>query len=284
MTGLTNGTSYTFTVKATNPVGIRSGLGPIGASHSGHGARCTHRGHRHLQRQRPVGGVVDRSGLQWRGRHLQLHGDLVAGQLHLHTGTTSCTVTGLTNGTGYTFTVTATNSAGTGAASAPSATATPSTTPNAPTGVTATSNANAQSVVSWTAPFNGGATITKYTVTSSGGQTCTSTTPTPAATTCTVTGLTNGTSYTFTVTATNVDGTSAASAPSAPAVSGHCPGRTHRGHRHLQRQRPVGGVVDRSGLQRRSCHLRLHGDLVAGWLHLHHHRGHHLHGDRTDQR
>ena len=66
--------------------------------------------------------------------------------------TTSCTVTGLTNGTSYTFTVTATNSAGTGPASAPSAAATPATVPGAPTGVTATSYANAQSVVSWTAP------------------------------------------------------------------------------------------------------------------------------------
>ena len=82
------------------------------------------------------------------------------------TATTNCTVTGLTNGTSYTFTVTATNPAGTGPASGASAAAVPATVPGAPTGVTGTSNANTQSVVSWTAPAsNGGAAISSYTVT-----------------------------------------------------------------------------------------------------------------------
>ena len=131
--------------------------------------------------------------------------------------TTSATVTGLTNGTAYTFTVTATNSAGTGPASAKSAAVTPKgpvTAPGAPTGVAATAG-NAQASVHWTAPSsNGGAAITKYTVTASpGGRTATSTT-----TSATVTGLTNGTAYTFTVTATNSAGTGPASAKSAPVT------------------------------------------------------------------
>ena len=86
--------------------------------------------------------------------------------------------------------------------------------PGVPTSVSATSGANAQSVVSWTAPVSdGGSPITGYTVTANpGGQTC-SWTSGPLS--CTVTGLTNGTNYTFTVKATNAAGTSAASAPSS---------------------------------------------------------------------
>lgn len=90
----------------------------------------------------------------------------------------------------------------------------PATVPGAPTGVSATAG-DGQAVVTWTAPAsNGGATITNYTVTASTGQTCT-VNGSPAATTCTVTGLTNGTPVTFTVTATNSVNTGSASAASS---------------------------------------------------------------------
>src|ERR1019366_7997496 len=76
----------------------------------------------------------------------------------------SLTVTGLTNGTAYTFTVTATNAAGSSLASSASAAVTPLTVPGAPTAVTATPG-NAQAVVSWVAPSSsGGSAITGYNV------------------------------------------------------------------------------------------------------------------------
>ena len=85
------------------------------------------------------------------------------------------------------------------------------TDPGAPTAVTAVPGDGTVSL-SWTAPANtGGASILSYTGTASpGGATCTTT----GATTCLVTGLKNGTGYTFTITATNIAGTSAASAAS----------------------------------------------------------------------
>lgn len=84
--------------------------------------------------------------------------------------------------------------------------------PGAPTNVTATAG-NGTATISFDAPVSdGGSAITGYTVTSSpGGFKGTSATASPI----TVTGLTNGTAYTFTVVATNCLGDSAASAASA---------------------------------------------------------------------
>jgi hypothetical protein len=134
------------------------------------------------------------------------------------TPATKATVTGLTNGTAYTFTVTATNAIGTGPASAASNAVTPSapTAPAAPSNVSATAGSGSASV-SWTAPSSGGSAITSYTVTPYIGttaQTPTMVSGSPPATTATVNGLTNGTAYTFTVTATNAIGTGPASAAS----------------------------------------------------------------------
>ena len=195
--------------------------------------------------------------------------------------TTTCTVTGLTNGTAYTFTVTATNSLGTGPASAASAPATPSTVPGAPTGVTATGGQNAQSTVSWTAPSsNGGSAITGYTVTSTPGSILCTTT---GATSCTVTGLTNGTSYTFKVTATNGSGTERGVVGVGRHRPGHRARSADRCHGHLQCQRPGDRLLDGALDQRRQRHHRVHGHLERR-SDLQHHRGHHLHGHRPDQR
>ncbi len=81
--------------------------------------------------------------------------------------------------------------------------------PSMATSVVATTG-NAQASVAFSAPASdGGADITLYTVTSNDGITATGT-----ASPIVVTGLTNETAYTFTVTATNIRGTSVASAAS----------------------------------------------------------------------
>jgi hypothetical protein len=90
------------------------------------------------------------------------------------------------------------------------------TAPGTPSAVTATAG-NASATITWTAPYDGGAPISFYTVTPyTGGvaQQPSQVTGNPPSTTATVPGLTNGTSYTFTVSATNAVNTGSASAPS----------------------------------------------------------------------
>jgi hypothetical protein len=117
----------------------------------------------------------------------------------------------LTNGTAYTFTVTATNAVGTSAPSAASNSATPYTVPNAPTIGTATATGTTTASITFTAPVNnGGSTITSYTMVASPGGSTGSGGSSPI----TVSGLTQGTDYSFTCYATNAAGNSSSSSSS----------------------------------------------------------------------
>jgi hypothetical protein len=205
VTGLTNFTSYTFTVTATN-------AGSFTSSASSPSNSVTP-----LPSAPSITNTTAGDGqvsVTWSAASPAPTNYTVTsspGSKTCTTATLSCTVTGLTNGTAYTFTVTATYSGGT-VVSAASSSVTPKGPPGSPTSVHATAG-NQQASVGWTAPADdGGAAITGYTVTSSpDGKTCTTST-----TACTVTGLTNFTAYTFTVTATNaVPLTSPASSPSS---------------------------------------------------------------------
>lgn len=119
------------------------------------------------------------------------------------------TVTGLASNTNYTFTVKAVNAAGQSASSAASNSILATTVPQAPTIGTATAG-NTTASVAFTAGATGGKAVSVYTATSSPG----SITGTNSVSPITVSGLTNGTAYTFTVTATNANGTSTASSAS----------------------------------------------------------------------
>ena len=220
ITGLTDGTAYTFTVSATNGIGTgptatSASVTPVGPPGAPTGVTAT--------------GGPAQAGVSWtapgnNGSAITQYtvtpyiGTTAQTPTTVNAPTTSTTVTNLTNGTSYTFQVTATNGVGTGPAGTSNA-VTPAAVPVAPTNVTATAG-NQQATVSWTAPANNGSAITGYTITPYiGSQAQSPSSAGASATSATITGLTNGTTYTFSVSATNGVGTgpSASSGAVTPA-------------------------------------------------------------------
>ncbi len=131
------------------------------------------------------------------------------------TATLSCTITGLTNGTSYTFFVRASNSIGAGVLSGASPGVIPAGVPSKPLNVTvAQLGASTPSLtVAWAAPTNnGGSAVLEYYVTGTPTGGCYAAAP---QTTCIASGLTAGSGYKFTVRAANSLGQGAVSDTSA---------------------------------------------------------------------
>jgi hypothetical protein len=200
VTGLTNGQAYTFTAKAMNGVGwsLASGAStpvtpaappnaPTGVTASGGNELAIVSWIAPFDGGSPITAytVTSSPGSKtcvW------------------SSGPLTCTVTGLTNGQAYTFTVHATNGLGSSGESAPSDAVTPAAVPDQPSDVAATPGIGA-ATVTWAAAAANGTEISAYEVVSSpGGKAC-SWSSGPLS--CTVTGLTNGQAYTFTVRAMN---------------------------------------------------------------------------------
>jgi hypothetical protein len=123
-------------------------------------------------------------------------------------------VAGLQSDTAYTFTVTGTNAAGTGEASSASSSVTATTVPQAPTIGAVNATAVGVVTVAYTAGATGGKAVSAYTATSSPSS-ITGTGSSPIS----VSGLAQKTAYTFTVTATNANGVSAASSASSSVTT-----------------------------------------------------------------
>ena len=127
------------------------------------------------------------------------------------TGTSSpITLTGLSNGNTYSCSVVASNSAGSSAASN-AETAVPGVT--APPTITRTDFGDGEIYLYVTVSDDSGSAVTGYTASCTDGTT--TYTGTSSDSPITVSGLTNDTAYTCTVTATNGNGTSAASSATA---------------------------------------------------------------------
>lgn len=227
---LDTGTSYTFSVTATNDLGTSPASLPSASVLIGETASAP---------QSLTGTVGDgQVVLNW--TQPQTVGDTAISGYRIERSTsqsgpwvvqvadtgnaqTQQTITGLSNGQAYYFRVSAINSSGPGAQVTSSAYL-PGAVPAAPTGVVATGIQFAPNsiTVNWTAPSDPpGYPVTGYVVTSTpGGIQCV----VPTATvTCTYAGsnaLTAGTTYSFTVAAINGRGNGPASINSSPYLLG----------------------------------------------------------------
>ncbi|KJF15476.1 fibronectin type III domain protein [Acidithrix ferrooxidans] len=155
------------------------------------------------------------------------------GGIYNNSGTLTATNDSISNnsafisGDSYTFTIAAVNKAGTGTYSRSSNSVTPNSVPGAPTGVAGTPTnvvataGNGSITITWNPPSeDGGSSIIGYSVTQINVTTNTTTnvclsSDISITTTCSVTGLTNGDSYTFSVSAINSSGAGTASLLSA---------------------------------------------------------------------
>jgi sugar lactone lactonase YvrE len=217
--GLTNGAAYTCTVKARNVKGTGPSSLPTEAitpkTRPGAPTSVTAvagAGQATVSFQQPV----SNGGAAITGYDVTAY----QGSFYVtskSTASSPVTVTGLNNGTAYTFVVVAYNSEGSSPQSAPSNAVTPVTTPGEPTGVFATPG-NGTLSVSFSHNATGGSPILEFVAT------CGSQSQSGAASPITVTGLTNGTAYICTVRAVNAQGSSPASSPSFAATPRTVPG------------------------------------------------------------
>ncbi|TGG90098.1 MAG: hypothetical protein ERJ67_11550, partial [Aphanocapsa feldmannii 277cV] len=200
VTGLTNGTTYSFAVRAVNTSGKGAfsmvSAAPLAVPDAPSNLTPFPRDTQlwlfwdDPDNDTITGYHISSDG----GTTFRLHNDNSVGAL----------LTGLSNGITYTFAVRAVNGSGHGPWVTVSAT--PVAVPAAPSDLSVTTS-HREATLSWSDPGN--ATISRYELSTDGGSTFSAISSSNASTTShTVTGLTNGTPYTFALRAVNGSGNS----------------------------------------------------------------------------
>lgn len=223
VTPLVNGTSYTIQLKAQNINGASPASSAVAATPSTTPSAPTSLVATHGNTTASIAFTAGSNG-----------GDAITNYQYSVDGTnytafspaditSPVVITGLTNGTTYSVTLKAVNVNGAGVASS-SVSVTPSTTPSAPTSLSA-AYGNSSATISFTAGSNGGNAISNYQY-SLDGTNYTALSPAQSSSPVTVSGLTNGTTYSIYLKAVNINGASSASSsvsvtpstvPSAPS-------------------------------------------------------------------
>ncbi|MFV0306342.1 MAG: Ig-like domain-containing protein [Desertimonas sp.] len=212
--GLANGSEYTFQVQARNARGVGEWSTPSSPEHplttpSAPTSVVGASGDRYIDVTFVPGADGGESPSAYEVR-------MVSSGAVVTTQTTTRRWSDLPNGEAQSFEVRAVNRAGTGPWSAASAPVVPCGVPGAPANVAAT-RGDGRATVTWGAAASNGCAITSYVVVSSGG---TATSVNGGQLSATVGGLTNGTSYTFTVTAINEKGETISAASNAVVPAG----------------------------------------------------------------
>ena len=212
---LINGTAYTFSVAASNNAGYSAYSGPsnqvtpqatkpdppvIVSGIAGDGTATIAFLPPSNDGGAPITGYVITAAI---------------GNITMNTTSSPVTISGLTNGTSYTFYVVAKNSLGTSDPS--SVIIIPKTVPNPPVIAAVEQNTQTSVTVEITPPNTNDEAIESYTITAT-SSTSQTITLTSQSTSILLTGLTAGETYTFTAIATNSTGDSLSSEPFGPFI------------------------------------------------------------------
>jgi fibronectin type 3 domain-containing protein len=235
-TGLTNGTTYYYTVAAVNSAGTSPPSNEASATPMAVQATVP-------SAPQSMGAVAANSSVSLSWSAPASDGGSAITGYDVYRGTTAggesatplaanvtartFTDTSAVNGTTYFYRVAAVNAVGVSPQSNEVSATPQSTVPAAPSGLVASGGAGSVSL-SWSAPTSdGGSPVTGYNVyrgTSAGGESATPVASNVSATSFTDTGLVNGTTYFYTVAAVNAVGTSpqsteASATPQAPSAA-----------------------------------------------------------------